>query len=455
MHASIRRTARLLAAASLATLAALAQAKLTGNGGPPAGVNDMAGFVPFENPLQADTVDSDLLGNVQVPNKQFWRYVVEEKALDGDGVFNDLVITGNHKGLLVNGNFDNTMPGPQLSVTFKDVVVGQAYAAKNDMGLHGGDDDTLNVQILVIPGNNFGEVLVNLTHLAAVPPPVPEPAAWALWLAGMAGLALRRLRQLLLAGATLAAVAPGAGAGSLAYDGFDYLPGSLPLNNGGSGFAAPWIGDPGVTVGPPGLSQPLGRQSQGLRIGGGFVASRQLAATLAEPEYWASFMIEADPGNDQVWLGLDTAPSSLPAIAFGRRLDKYFIQAGGGAPTFGGIASPPGVTDLLVARIRQTAFITTVDVWVDVNDFTLPPLLSLLVPTLAYDWVNVEVQPGLFADEVRLGTDPASVAAVPEPAPGSMFAAGVAWLALRRKALSSRPSAVPRRSPRPRSTTSG
>lgn len=56
-------------------LGGLAQAKLTSNGGPPAGVNGMAGFVPYENPLQADTVDSDLLGNQAVPNKEFWRYL--------------------------------------------------------------------------------------------------------------------------------------------------------------------------------------------------------------------------------------------------------------------------------------------------------------------------------------------------------------------------------------------
>jgi hypothetical protein len=123
---------------------------------------------------------------------------------------------------------------------------------------------------------------------------------------------------------------------------------------------------------------------------------------------------------------LDTLPTNLPAIAFGRRLDTYFLQAGGGLAKLGGVASLAGVTDLLVARLIQNFFLTQVDVWVNTNDFTLPPLLSTTVPSLAYNWVNLEVQPGLFADEVRVGTTSDSVAApVPEPETGALMAAGL------------------------------
>src|ERR1035441_1542705 len=61
---------------------------------------------------------------------------------------------------------------------------------------------------------------------------------------------------------------------SLAYEGFDYLA-ATPLVglNGGSGFAAPWVADPGVIVQPPGLSIAVALPSTGLSIGGEFDAA--------------------------------------------------------------------------------------------------------------------------------------------------------------------------------------
>ena len=78
----------------------------------------------------------------------------------------------------------------------------------------------------------------------------------------------------------------------------------------------------------------------------------------------------------------------------------------------GGVASPVGSTDLLVARFKQLGGgATIVQLWVNTLDFTLPPLLVLVVPTVPYTWVNMQVQPGLLADEVRIGTTPTDVSA--------------------------------------------
>ena len=215
-----------------------------------------------------------------------------------------------------------------------------------------------------------------------------------------------------------------ASASNLVYDGFDYLPGALSGNNGGVGFAAPWLADPGVIVQPPGLSHPLALPSAGLEVGGAFNSARLLSSALSLPEYWASFQINANPGNDQVWLGLDTASSSTPLVWFGRRLNTYFIQQGTAAAITGGVASPVGVTDLLVARFKQSGAVTDVDLWVNTNNFTLLPLISAVVPTVPYTWANMQVQPGLFADEIRIGTTAFDVAAVPEPATLLLLAIG-------------------------------
>jgi hypothetical protein len=185
------RAARLLAAALLASVAATGQAKLTGNGGPAPTVNNIGGFVVYDNPQQADFVDSDLLDKHK---NDFWRYTVEEKALDGDAMFNDVVITGRHKGLYENDNFDATKPGPLLTVTFKNIAVGVKYDAKTDTGKHADGEDTLHVSFLVLQGNNFSEILVNLNHFGAAAP-VPEPSTWGLMLAGLAGLAWRGTKR--------------------------------------------------------------------------------------------------------------------------------------------------------------------------------------------------------------------------------------------------------------------
>src|SRR5207253_3199644 len=179
----------------------------------------------------------------------------------------------------------------------------------------------------------------------------------------------------------------------------------------GLGFAMPWLADPGVIVQPPPLAHPLALPSTGLSIGGGFNGARALTSPLNEPEFWVSFQIQANPGNDQVYLGLDLAPSPMPLVSFGRILNSYFIRQGSALPLKGGVGSLVGATDLLVARFRQLGAFTMVDLWVNTVDFTLPPLLSMGVPTVSYTWANLQVQPGFLADEVRIGTTPADVAA--------------------------------------------
>lgn len=206
--------------------------------------------------------------------------------------------------------------------------------------------------------------------------------------------------------------AANASAVSLAHEGFDYVPGAM-LNglNGGSGFAIAWGAEPGVIVQPAGLSSLLGLPSMGYSIGGGFNAFRQLSATLNQPEFWVSYMIQANPGNDMVYLGLDNGGSlTMPEVSFGRILNSCFIRQGGTTKAQTTYTWTAGQTYLLVARLRVSGGSTQVDLWID----GMPVLSALLLgggpPN--YSWVCMQVQPGFLADEIHIGTTPGDVAGV-------------------------------------------
>ena len=134
-------------------------------------------------------------------------------------------------------------------------------------------------------------------------------------------------------------------------------------------------------------------------------------------------------------MGLDTAPSPTPQeVSFGRILNTYFIGLGGAPAVEGGVASPVGFTDLLAAHFTQSGGGTIVDLWVNPTDFSLPPLLSFVVPTVPYSFADLQVQPGFLADEVRIGDTPLDVSAVPEPTSLELLALA-AWALLWRRRL--------------------
>jgi hypothetical protein len=222
-----------------------------------------------------------------------------------------------------------------------------------------------------------------------------------------------------------------ASASPIANDSFVYPPGALPGNIGGSGFVGPWNGDAGVLVqGASGLSHPLGLPSSGRMIGGAFNVNRNLGGPLTQSVFWASFMIQSTPGNDQVWLGLDTAVTQFPFITFGRRLNEYFIQNSTNTPLTVCCASGTGVTDLLTARVTKGGASTTVDLWVNKLPPLPPDLTAVMPPLPTLQVVNLQVQNGFLADEVRIGTTVQDVAAASASAPVPPWATATSGLVL-------------------------
>ena len=142
----------------------------------------MGAFVAYVKPLKADLLDSDL---VQGKN-DYWRFTFEETDLDNDLKFNDFVVKGWHKGM-PGDPFDVAQPGPMLSVTFKDVDVGDTPKAKTDEKAHGAFVDILYVSWLKMPNVQYAEAMINLTHSK----PVPEPSAVAMTMVGGLLVAMR------------------------------------------------------------------------------------------------------------------------------------------------------------------------------------------------------------------------------------------------------------------------
>jgi hypothetical protein len=237
------------------------------------------------------------------------------------------------------------------------------------------------------------------------------------------------------AAVTVGAVAGPARATAIAYDGFAYPPGPVPGNAGGTGFGGPWAGDVGVTVqGAASLTHPLALPSTGVLIGGNFNIDRPLPAAISQSVFWASFLIQAAPGNDQVWMGIDPGVTQFPFVTFGRRLGNYFLQNASNAPVNFCCASGAGVTDLLIIRVTSSGAGSKVDLWVNKNPSVSPPDLTMPIPPPPpFQIVNVQVQNGFFADEIRLGTSAQDVAAgasspaVPIP-PGAVATLGALLL---------------------------
>jgi hypothetical protein len=286
---------------------------------------------------------------------------------------------------------------------------------------------------------------------------------------------------------TLAAALLGAGlftgtrpaqAALLAYEGFDYAAGNVNGANGGTGWNGAWTASPSpvyesVVTGTPlsysGGSLSLSGSGTALSITGGTdgILNRGFVGTGSGTEIYFAFLFQSvsGSGNEFIhfYLSDDSDRFNSGGIGdfFTTASDAHFgVRTNDGSTDSTAASSlsyTPGTTYLLVGRLSTDGsagatadIIDQVDLWVNPTSLT-PGLASVTVnastglsigqfDTFSSRMVNFSDPDQILIDELRIGTDFASVVTVPEPSTGLLLAlGGLGLLALRRRA--SRPSA--------------
>jgi hypothetical protein len=225
-----------------------------------------------------------------------------------------------------------------------------------------------------------------------------------------------------------------AAASPLAYEGFNYVI-NQPLStmNGGTGWAGSWTQISGGMVDqPPTLSYPAALPSTGdaLSTFGSGAASRSFLTPLSNTgsDLWISFMeLTAVGAVSGASVELQQPSPSLPDIDVNK-------DAGGAITLNGlaaGVSAGVGNVDFFVLQLVQwSGGATLVNLFVDPGVVLGPPNASLLIPGLAFQAQQFYYQSnaGQVLDEIRVGTTPLDVAAVPEPSTFTMLAGALLLL---------------------------
>ena len=222
-----------------------------------------------------------------------------------------------------------------------------------------------------------------------------------------------------------------AAASPLVYEGFQYLPGQpLPTMAGGPGWGAGWTGSSLMVDQPPTLSYPTALPSTGDALLNPAVgeAFRPFAAPLnnAGSDLWLSFQEESLVAGSGAFVDLQISSSSVTDISLNKD--------GGGAISLNGIAagSSTGVgnVDFFVLQLAQfSGGSTLVNLFVDPGSTLGLPSASFAIPSVVLaNQFYYRSDAGQLLDEIRVGTTPFDVAAVPEPSSFTMLAGALLLL---------------------------
>lgn len=237
----------------------------------------------------------------------------------------------------------------------------------------------------------------------------------------------------------------------LSYEGFDYATGNLEGRDGGSGLSGSWSVTTGSwNVVADSLSysnlDTTGNKAVA-QTGATNIAARSTTTQVSSGELWASILVDSATWNGGgLTFSANTSNLNLNAqdwdnrarFGFGINGENYVYTLDGraGSPVFGTVAGAPAGTVFLVAKFDVTNGLFSM--WAN-------PELGGSAPTggthvannvtftrTGSDFANDTQVVGLFTnwsgvglDEVRLGTDFASVA-IPEPS--SLVLLGIAGL---------------------------
>lgn len=270
-----------------------------------------------------------------------------------------------------------------------------------------------------------------------------------------------------LLGAGLLIGTPRAHAALLAYEGFDYEAGSVSGENGGEGWDGAWSAAAstatvvtGTTLSYSNGSISLSGSGTALSITGGGEGSlyRGFEGADTGSELYFSFLFQVVAGNEFSYFYLSDTPNSsnsggigdlaTSTDVFGTRIVNTGIT---GNTAHSAISYTLGTTYLLVGRLSTdggtgaAGDVDRVQLWVNPSSLT-PGSASVTVDGTTGltidDFVlfgtrttNFDGSDQILIDELRIGTDFASVVTVPEPSVGGLaILGGASLLALCRKA---------------------
>jgi len=227
-----------------------------------------------------------------------------------------------------------------------------------------------------------------------------------------------------------------AAASQLVYEGFQYLPGqTLPTMAGGLGWApGPWIGSAAMIDQAPTLSHPSALPSTGDALFNPQVgeAFRSFSAPLnnGANDLWFSFQEQTAAAGSGSFVDLRIASASVTDLNINKDgLGTITLNA---LPA--GFSAGPVHTDLFVVQIAQFGGgISRVNLFVDPGATLGPPSASFAIPSaVAANQFYFRTDGGQWLDEIRVGTTPLDVLAVPEPATATLLVGALLLGAARR-----------------------
>jgi hypothetical protein len=253
-------------------------------------------------------------------------------------------------------------------------------------------------------------------------------------------------RIVLVAAAAAVAWTQTAQAAPIAYEGFDYVDATPLLGSaGGTGWAAAWDGAALNTVLSPGFgTTAASHPTTGNRLDLNGENSGNIRALTSSPDapgttLYLSFIADVDSAD---YAGLSLFEGGTENLFLGKTFGapNWGIDIGG---TGVNVTTPTSTQSLLVFRLDfgggTTASDTLIRFYVNPAVGTEPVTADASIEKANFTFDQIRVQAGLGVadgafDEIRIGTDYADVAVVPEPASLGLAAVGGVLLLGRRRA---------------------